>query len=74
MCVHSVQRHWSGLWSLLRCTPSQRAKHGEINCIGGSFHIDFVMQNVVLFPANAPPGTDATFAYPSLVLNSSLAS
>ena len=34
----------TGLW----CTPSQVAKHGEMNCIGGSFHIDFVMQHVVM--------------------------
>lgn len=30
----------TGLW----CIPSQIKKHGEINCIGGSFHIDFIMQ------------------------------
>ena len=59
----------TGLW----CTPSQAAKHGEINCIGGSFHIDFVMQHVVMYPEHAPPGTDASFAYPAQVLNSSLA-
>ena len=59
----------TGLW----CIPSQIKKHGEINCIGGSFHIDFVMQNVVLHPEHAPPGTDASFAYPAAVLNSSLA-
>jgi len=59
----------TGLW----CIPSQIAKHGEINCIGGSFHIDFVMQNVVMHPEHAPPGTDASFAYPAAVLNSSLA-
>ena len=59
----------TGLW----CIASQIQKHGEMNCIGGSFHIDFVMQNVVMFPENAPPGTDASFAYPKQVLNSSLA-
>ena len=59
----------TGLW----CIPSQVAKHGEMNCIGGSFHIDFVMQHVVMYPNHAPPGTDAKFAYPSRVLNSSLA-
>jgi hypothetical protein len=59
----------TGLW----CTANQIAKHGEINCIGGSFHIDFVMQHVVMFPEHAPVGTDASFAYPSQVLNSSLA-
>ena len=31
----------TGLW----CTPSQVAKHGEMNCIGGSFHVDLVMQH-----------------------------
>ena len=59
----------TGLW----CTPEQAAKHGEINCIGGSFHIDFIMQHVLMFPEHAPPGTDGTFAWPSQVLNSSLA-
>lgn len=59
----------TGLW----CIPNQVKKHGEMNCIGGSFHIDFVMQNVVMFPHNAPPGTDASFAYAAAVLNSSLA-
>ena len=32
-----------------------------MNCIGGSFHIDFVMQHVVMYPQHAPPGTDASF-------------
>ena len=32
----------TGLW----CTPAQKAKYGTINCIGGSFHIDFVFQCV----------------------------
>jgi hypothetical protein len=59
----------TGLW----CIPSQVAKHGEMNCIGGSFHIDFVMQHVVMYPKHAPPGVDATFAFPAQVLNSSLA-
>jgi hypothetical protein len=59
----------TGLW----CIKSQIQKHGEMNCIGGSFHIDFVMQNVVMHPQNAPPGTDATFVFPDKVLNSSLA-
>ena len=31
------------------------------------------MQNVVMHPQHAPPGTDASFAYPAAVLNSSLA-
>jgi hypothetical protein len=59
----------TGLW----CIPSQVRKHGEMNCIGGSFHIDFVMQHVVMFPRHAPPGTDASFAYAARVLNNSLA-
>ena len=29
----------------------------------------FVMQNVVLFPQNAPPGTNASFLLPAKVLN-----
>ena len=34
----------TGLW----CTDEQRQKRGLINCIGGSFHIDFVFQFVSL--------------------------
>lgn len=30
----------TGLW----CTEAQKREHGTINCIGGSFHIDFVFQ------------------------------
>ena len=59
----------SGLW----CTEQQIAKRGVLNCIGGSFHIDFVMQNVVLHPEHAPPGTDASWAHPAAVLRNSLA-
>ena len=55
----------TGLW----CTTAQIAKHGQINCIGGSFHIDFVMQNVVMYPENAPLATDATFAYAAKVIS-----
>ena len=29
----------------------------------------FVMQNVVLFPQNAPPGTNASFLLPAKVLD-----
>eukprot|EP00039_Didymoeca_costata_P033249 m.41520 g.41520 ORF g.41520 m.41520 type:complete len:393 (+) comp9774_c0_seq2:31-1209(+) len=57
----------TGLW----CTNSQRTKHGVINCIGGSFHIDFVFQYAVQH-AGISDGDDAKFPYPKAQLNASL--
>lgn len=57
----------TGLW----CTDSQQSKHGMINCIGGSFHIDFVYQFVTLHP-EYDVGTNTAFPFPAAQLNSSL--
>ena len=63
----------SGLW----CTPDQRQRKGEINCIGGSFHIDFVYQHMYLYGGGAAAGggADATWRFPAPLkqLNASLA-
>lgn len=58
----------SGLW----CTEAQRKKHGEINCIGGSFHIDFVFQFLSLHPEYIAKGDSARFPFPTQQLNASL--
>ena len=57
LSAHGVDRA-TGLW----CTPAQKQKHGVGNCIGGSFHIDFVFTH-----AGQP------FPAPLAQLNASLA-
>ena len=63
----------TGLW----CTPDQRERRGAINCIGGSFHIDFVFQ--YLYLNGGADGTGGTadpqwrFPAPLRQLNESLA-
>lgn len=60
----------TGLW----CTEAQQQKKGKINCIGGSFHIDFVFQFLVLHPEFATGASArAKFPFPEAQLNSSLA-
>ena len=60
----------TGLW----CEQHQRQKHGPINCIGGSFHIDFVLQYLVLHPelVGGRLARAARFPMPSAQLNTSL--
>jgi len=72
--LKSVADPVTGLW----CSDAQKKKHGEINCIGGSFHVDSVFQYVVrnaLYPAgsNGKKDLSATFPFPKAQLNSSLA-
>lgn len=57
----------TGLW----CTPAQQKKHGKINCIGGSFHIDFIFQAVAEH-RNEAPGADPSFPFPAAQFNTSL--
>jgi len=58
----------TGFW----CTTEQQMKHGQINCVGGSFHIDFIFQYIVLHPAFGE-GSSAPFPFPREQLNSTLA-
>jgi len=58
----------SGLW----CSEAQRQLHGLINCIGGSFHIDFVFQFLTLHPDYVTAGDSARFPHAAAQLNASL--
>jgi len=59
----------TGLW----CTPQQRAKNGVLNCIGGSFHIDFVFQYAWNNAGIAASHHDSAFPAAAAQLNTSLA-
>ena len=60
----------TGLW----CEQHQQQKHGTINCIGGSFHVDFVLQYLALHPAlvGGALARAARFPMPGAQLNTSL--
>eukprot|EP00041_Stephanoeca_diplocostata_P005893 m.70808 g.70808 ORF g.70808 m.70808 type:complete len:401 (-) comp16059_c0_seq8:1282-2484(-) len=62
----------SGLW----CSDDQRKKNGLINCIGGSFHIDFVFQHHTLVsPAqrdSTPTNSSSLFPFPKQQMDSAL--
>jgi hypothetical protein len=59
----------TGLW----CTTAQQQKDGLINCIGGSFHIDFVFQFIAQHPQYGQgAAASARFPFAAAQLNSSL--
>lgn len=68
--LHGAADPATGLW----CERNQVRKHGTLNCIGGSFHIDFVFQYAARNPSVAEGAAKfAAFPYAAAQMNTSLA-